>query len=97
MMVLGRNYRIIKVSKPTMEKRFGEGCEACVSFEDGKIYILSSLSRKDYLIALFHESQHIAHSIGGLNQIINADTQELLCEIGAQAFYDVVRSVYGEK
>ena len=94
MMILGRVYKIKIVTKTKLMTITSGNAVACVDFSDQTVYIWDELSDEQKMLSLFHELSHIAHVVVGLDQVINAKIQEILCETMANAFGDLLKSFH---
>lgn len=91
--ILGRKYKLKFVDQPTMQKTTDEPSFAAVDFENKIILVLESLSDEDKMLSILHELGHITHVTVGANQVLSFEMQEILCESGANAILDLVKSL----
>lgn len=91
--ILGRSYKVVYASADVMKKQIGQGVEGAICFDQKKIYILDELSDEEKILTTIHECVHsIAHTIG-LNQILDAGMQEVLCESVANGMHDLFKQI----
>jgi len=94
--ILGRKFKLKQVSQMVIDEYAGSPVEACVDITNAIILVRKDIPENDKILAIFHETQHIAHHVCGISQVISQEMQEIICETSAQSFADLLRSLHGK-
>lgn len=86
--ILGRKFKVISNIPSSKMKIYGE-----CNFTDRIIRIRESSSQEEAYITFLHECVHVVHFITGINQTLDSNQKEIICESTANMIIDIIKSL----